>query len=81
MSRTPLIAGNWKMYKTIPEALALVKALLPHLPKDREVAVAPPFTALYSVASCKRHSIKISRPKCILGKRRCLHRRNFSANA
>ncbi len=52
MSRTPLIAGNWKMYKTIPEALALVKALLPHLPKDREVAVAPPFTALYSVASC-----------------------------
>jgi len=52
MSRAPFIVGNWKMYKTIPEALSLVKALLPHLPKDREVAVAPPFTALYSVASC-----------------------------
>jgi len=52
MDRLPLIAGNWKMYKTIPEALALIKSLLPYLPKDREVAVAPPFTALYAVASC-----------------------------
>jgi len=77
MSRTPLIAGNWKMYKTIPEALALVKALLPHLPKDREVAVAPPFTALYSVASCiKGTALKLA-AKMYFGKEKVLTPEKF----
>jgi triosephosphate isomerase (TIM) len=51
--RTPLIAGNWKMYKTIPEAVALVEALLRDLGNlpNREVLVCPPFTALHAVAS------------------------------
>ena len=51
--RTPIIAGNWKMYKTIGEAVELVKALLggldASLVKDREVLVCPPYTALYAV--------------------------------
>ncbi|MFQ3661318.1 MAG: triose-phosphate isomerase [Chloroflexaceae bacterium] len=49
--RTPIIAGNWKMYKTVGEAVDLVKALLGGLQigKDREVVVCPPFTALYAV--------------------------------
>lgn len=49
--RTPIIAGNWKMYKTVGEAVDLVKALLAGLASDqgREVVVCPPFTALYAV--------------------------------
>ncbi|WP_322494337.1 triose-phosphate isomerase [Chloroflexus sp.] len=50
--RTPLIAGNWKMYKTIGEATALVRDLLAGLGllADREAIVCPPFTALAAVA-------------------------------
>ncbi len=48
-----LIVGNWKMNRTVPHAVALVRSLLPLLPHDpeREVAIAPPFTALAAVAS------------------------------
>jgi triosephosphate isomerase len=46
--RKPFIAGNWKMYKTIDEAVALVQAL--HTELDGlvgcDVAVCPPFIAL-----------------------------------
>jgi triosephosphate isomerase len=47
--RTPIIAGNWKMYKTVGEAVELVKELLSGLgdTKGREVLVCPPFTALF----------------------------------
>lgn len=50
--RTPLMAGNWKMYKTIPEALALVDGLKKNLAgvTGREVLVCPPFCALAAVA-------------------------------
>jgi triosephosphate isomerase (TIM) len=48
--RRPLIAGNWKMYKTAPEAVALVEALLAGLHTENEVVVAPPFTALHAVS-------------------------------
>ena len=51
--RTPLIAGNWKMYKTVDEATDLVRALLAGIGtvRDREVVVCPPYTALHPVAS------------------------------
>jgi len=51
--RKPLIAGNWKMHKTVPEAVSLVKELKELLTeiKDREVLVCPPFTAIYAVKS------------------------------
>ena len=50
--RTPLIAGNWKMYKTIPEAVQLVEELVKTVgdSTEVEVAVCPPFTALATVA-------------------------------
>ncbi len=50
--RTPLIAGNWKMYKTVAEAVELVEALMADLPEmaDREVLICPPFTALYPLS-------------------------------
>jgi triosephosphate isomerase len=46
--RTPFIAANWKMYKTVLEAVAFIKELR-KLAKDLydvEIVIAPPFTAL-----------------------------------
>lgn len=50
--RIPLIAGNWKMHKTIAEAVELVEALLRDMPNtdDREVLVCPPYTALHALS-------------------------------
>lgn len=52
--RTPLIAGNWKMFKTTAEAVELVEALLEGVEQgytdDRQVLICPPFTALYPLA-------------------------------
>ncbi len=50
--RKILIAGNWKMYKTIPEAFNLVNSIKAGLHKisDIDVVVCPPFTALYAVS-------------------------------
>src|SRR5450759_429198 len=49
----PVIAGNWKMNKTVAEAVdfvtRLVKALNPR--PEPEVIIAPPFTALQAVAA------------------------------
>jgi triosephosphate isomerase len=46
--RTPILAANWKMHKTVAEAVAFAEKFLPlvegHAPV--EVAIAPPFTAL-----------------------------------
>lgn len=46
--RRPIIAGNWKMYKTIPEALEFVQALKPLVVASThcEIVIAPPFTAI-----------------------------------
>jgi triosephosphate isomerase (TIM) len=50
--RRPIIVGNWKMHKTIPEAVALVKDLSASVAQvqDVDIGVAPPFTALRAVA-------------------------------
>jgi triosephosphate isomerase len=50
--RKPVIAGNWKMYKLIGEAVATVTALKPLVANANhcEVVVAPPYTAIKSVA-------------------------------
>jgi triosephosphate isomerase len=50
--RRLIIAGNWKMNKTVAEALALVKGLKLELAniKDIDVVVCPPFTALDEVS-------------------------------
>jgi triosephosphate isomerase len=51
--RKPLVAGNWKMFKTIAEARSLVSDLIPALQEIENVdkAVCPPFTALLPVAA------------------------------
>ena len=51
--RRYLIAGNWKMFKTVSEGVALVDAIRSGLGKQHtevDVLVAPPFTALHAVA-------------------------------
>ena len=49
--RRPWIGGNWKMYKTIPEARKTIQDLKAGLPGtlQAEVVIAPPFTALQAV--------------------------------
>ena len=48
MSRKPILAANWKMHKTVGEALTFVEALLPLVrgAEGVESVIAPPFTAL-----------------------------------
>jgi triosephosphate isomerase len=56
--RTPLIAGNWKMFKTVGEAVVFAKELR-SLVKDLigvEIVVAPPFTAIHAVAEALRNT-------------------------
>jgi len=48
--RTPYIAANWKMHKTVAEAAAFVDALLPRIAATQnDVVLCPPFTALTAV--------------------------------
>ena len=58
MSRTPFIAGNWKMNKTIAEAEAFIAALLPRVGAIDEVdiAICPPYTALQAMVDSARGS-------------------------
>ena len=51
--RTPVIAGNWKMYKTAGDASAFVKEFLPLVAgvKGVEIVLAPPFLSLGVVAA------------------------------
>lgn len=54
--RTPLMAGNWKMFKTIPEALDFVNKVREPLAaiEGVEMAICAPFTALGALADTLR---------------------------
>jgi triosephosphate isomerase len=56
--RIPFIAGNWKMFKTVQEAVVFVKQLrgVVNNVTDVDIVVAPPFTALHAVAEAVRNS-------------------------
>ena len=56
--RIPFIAGNWKMYKTVNEAVVFVKELrdLVKSVADVEIVVAPAFTAVHAVADAARNT-------------------------
>jgi triosephosphate isomerase len=58
VSRTPLIAGNWKMHKTVAEAETFIAALLPRVSTVSrvDVAICPPFTALGPMVESTRGS-------------------------
>ncbi len=56
--RLPLIVGNWKMFKTVHEAIVFAKELRPMV-KDVlgvEIVVGPPFTAIHGVAEALRNA-------------------------
>ncbi len=56
--RIPIIAGNWKMHKTIGEACALARAIKAGVEDAShcQVVLAPPFTALAAIAEEVRKS-------------------------
>ncbi|MEC8442208.1 MAG: triose-phosphate isomerase [Cyanobacteriota bacterium] len=57
--RRPVIAGNWKMHMTCAQARDYLAAFLPLIaetPDDRELVLAPPFTALSTMAEATRES-------------------------
>jgi len=56
--RTPLFAANWKMFKTVHEAVAFTKEFrqLAHDVLNVDIVIAPPFTALHGVAEAARSS-------------------------
>jgi triosephosphate isomerase len=58
MARIPFIAGNWKMYKTVQEAVVFVKELRSVVKDiaDVEIVVAPSFIAVYPVAEAARNT-------------------------
>jgi triosephosphate isomerase len=58
MARTPLIAGNWKMYKTEREAEQYIQALLPRVSAADgvDVAICVPFTDLQAMVDSTRGS-------------------------
>ena len=57
--RLPFIVANWKMHKTVHEAVVFVKEFRTMVKDiiDVEIVVAPPFTALHAVAEAARSSI------------------------
>ena len=56
--RTPFIAANWKMYKTVHEAVAFIKEFrkLADAIHDVEIVIAPPFTALHAAVEAAHGS-------------------------
>jgi triosephosphate isomerase len=62
-----MIAGNWKLHKTLDEATALVKELIPAVADNDkvEIVVAPVYTALSKVAEVIAGSnIKLAAQNC-----------------
>jgi len=58
MMRTPFICANWKMFKTVQEAVVFAKELRALVKEftDVEIVIAPPFTAIHAVAEALRNS-------------------------
>jgi triosephosphate isomerase len=58
MSRGALIAGNWKMHKTVAEAERFIQALLPRVAslEGVEIAICAPYTALAALVDSTRGS-------------------------
>jgi triosephosphate isomerase len=56
--RRPVIAGNWKMYKTVQEADEFIAALLPRVSsvQNVDIGICPAFTALQAMVDATRGS-------------------------
>src|SRR5271168_61059 len=63
LKRRAVIAGNWKMFKTLAATKAFFEAFLPLVrdARDRDIVVAPPFTAISTaVAAAAGSAVAIS---------------------
>jgi triosephosphate isomerase (TIM) len=56
--KRPFIAGNWKMFKTVSEALTLVQTIKAGVYQvhDCQMVICPPFTALHAIAEIIKDS-------------------------
>jgi triosephosphate isomerase len=67
MSKRPVIAGNWKMYQLLEEAVQTALALKPLVANTNhcDVVIAPVFTALKTVADrLEGSNIKVAAQNC-----------------
>lgn len=65
--RKPMIAGNWKLHKTLAESNSLITELIPAVAANQtvEIVVAPVYTALSKVAEAIAGSnIKLAAQNC-----------------
>ena len=79
--RRPVIAGNWKMYKTRAETRAFFDAFLPLVAQSThcDIVIAPPFTALATAVEAARGSaIAIAAQNMHGSTGGRIHRRNFA---
>ncbi len=82
--RKNLIAGNWKMNNTVPEAVVLAQEISNRMERDWlelvDVAVCPPFVDLKPVKSVfefDRVDIAVRCPERLLGAQGRVYRRDF----
>ncbi|HVY02516.1 MAG TPA: triose-phosphate isomerase [Caulobacterales bacterium] len=69
--RTPLLAGNWKMYKTPAETQNFFDAFLPMVRdvKERQIAICPPYIDLATaIAAAKGTNVGIGAQNLAIGK-------------
>jgi triosephosphate isomerase len=57
--RIPFVAGNWKMFKTVHDAVVFAKEFRSVVKdvEDVEIVLAPPFTAIHAVAEAVRNTV------------------------
>src|SRR3970282_2650542 len=57
--RIPFVAGNWKMFKTVHDAVVYAKEFRVMVKdvEDVEIVLAPPFTAIHAVAEAVRNTV------------------------
>ena len=61
-SRRPLMAGNWKMYKTRTETLSFLRAFVPLVSgvDDRDILICPPTSSLdAAMTACSGTNVKV----------------------
>jgi len=57
--RTKLVAGNWKMHMTVPQATAMIESLIPAVQAKTtvDVVVCPPYLAIPKVKELTRNTV------------------------
>jgi len=81
--RKPVIAGNWKMYKTVSESVETALALKPLVANANhcEVIIAPVFTSLKTVADrLEGSNVKVAAQNCSTETKHGAHTGEISAD-